>query len=264
MRFAKTCAVVLLFGLPWVTLFAKQAANSEPQPLLLLQQSLGALVGKVSVSDITLTGAARRIAGSDDESGTVVLKGIATGIARVDLDLQSGSRSEFSNVSTAHPAGAWAGSDGVGHPISGHNLLFEPSWFFPTFGIIHELSSSNYVLTYIGQEIRNSESVYHITVHQMAPNALGEMRFFEHLTEAHLYLDTATLLPAALTFNSHPDNNAAIDIPVEITYADYRSVDGLQVPFRVQRYFNGSLFLDLQLSTARSNSGLSANALEIR
>jgi len=74
-----------------------------------------------------------------------------------------------------------------------------------------------------------------------------------------LYLDSTTLLPASLTFQVHPDNNMSVDIFVEVLFSDYRAISGVQVPFRVQKYLNNGLALDLQLETATINSGLSAS-----
>ena len=77
-------------------------------------------------------------------------------------------------------------------------------------------------------------------------------------------LDSTTFLPDAITFNIHPDNNALLDIPVEIDFSDYRPVSGTQVPFRIQKFLNNSLFLDFQVQNAAINSGLSASAFAIQ
>lgn len=73
------------------------------------------------------------------------------------------------------------------------------------------------------------------------------------------FLDPATLLPLAISFNTHPDDNALRDIPVEIRFSDYRLVNGVQVPFHIQKFLNGSLSLDVQVQNVVINSGLSAN-----
>src|ERR1700693_2355891 len=75
------------------------ASNSSSQAAILLAQSAAKLTGNVTLSDVTLVGTARRIAGSDDESGTSVAKALATGEARMDLSFASGSRSEVVGTS---------------------------------------------------------------------------------------------------------------------------------------------------------------------
>jgi hypothetical protein len=119
--------------------------KNDPQAVALVQRTLGVLTGVASVSDITLTGTARRIAGSDDETGTVTLKATAAGDSRVDLSFPSGNRSEIRNHAAAplpvtlprgvtlpaavtsqpRPAGVWSGPDGARHAIGELHLRDE-------------------------------------------------------------------------------------------------------------------------------------------
>ncbi len=229
----------------------------------LLQQSLNALSGGQTLTDVILSGTARRIAGSDDESGTGVLKALASGAGRTDLTLSSGQHTEVSDLSTT-PAGAWSGPDRVSHPMAFHNLVSEPAWFFPAFAIARRLSASEYVATYIGHETHNGQAVEHVSVSQTSPfpTPSGGIAF-EHLTQVDFFLDTATYLPGAISFNIHPDNNALLDIPVEVRFSDYRLVNGAQVPFHVQKHLNNSLLLDFQANSATFNTGLTASSFSL-
>jgi hypothetical protein len=238
---------------------AQQAATPSPQATALLQQALTALSGGHSLADVTLSGAARRIAGSDDESGTAVLKARAAGEGRMDLTLPGGNRSEvLSTSSSAEPAGVWSGTDGVSHPIVYHNLLSPPAWFFPAFTVARGLSAG-YVANYIGPETRSGRAVVHLAVSQVSTIAVPSYGpSFAHLSQIDFFLDATTFLPAAITFNIHPDDNALLDVPVEIGFSSYTPVSGSQVPFHIQKYINNTLTLDLQFESASLNSGLSA------
>jgi hypothetical protein len=240
------------------TALAQQATASAPQATALLQQALSALTGGQPLNDVTLSGTARRIAGSDDESGTAVLKGLAAGASRVDLSLSSGQHSEIRNLSTALPAGSWSGPDAIAHRIADHNLmLIDPAWFFPLFPISRGLTAG-YAATYIGQETRNGKAVQHIAIAETSgvPSPSGSPSL-AHLSQMDFFLDAATLLPAAATFNIHPDNDAGRDFPIEVQFSDYRNVNGVQIPFHVQKFLNNGLILDLQFSSAAVNTGLS-------
>ena len=103
-----------------------QFASSTASAPQLLQQSLAALQGNTPITDVTLTGSARRIAGSDDESGSATLKALAGTGARLDLSLSSGPRSELRNTSGAELVGSWSGPDAVSHAMSNHNLFTDP------------------------------------------------------------------------------------------------------------------------------------------
>jgi hypothetical protein len=225
----------------------------------LLQSALAALAGANPVTDVTLMGTARRIAGSDDETGTAVLKAI-TGATRVDLTLPSGQRTEIMNISGGQLAGTWIGTDGVSHAIADHNLLLiDPGWFFPVFPLSRGLATG-YVATYVGSETKDSLAVQHLSISQQPADTSDTAALLQHLSQVDLYLDSSTFLPVALAFNIHPDNDAGLDIPVEIRFSDYRPVNGIQVPFHVQKFLNSGLILDLQFQSAILNSGLSASA----
>jgi hypothetical protein len=268
MRFARAYAAVSLSVFLTVSLGAQQAgtltSSSSSQALTFLQNSLAALTRGQSLTDITLTGTAQLIEGSDDETGTGTLKALVSGAARSDLTLSGGPRSEVSNLMTAPPAGMWSGSDGVGHAISYYNLLMEPAWFFPAFAISRRLTNSNFVASYIGPETHNGQAVIHISVSQTqsSPDPPGGPTF-AHLTQVDFFLDSTTLLPDAITFNAHPDRNALVDIPMEIDFSSYSAVNGVQIPFHIQKFLNNSLILDFQIQSVNPNSGLTASTFAV-
>ena len=109
------------------TLIAQSPSASTPQALTTLQSAFQALAGNTTVTDATLTGTAEWIAGSDDETGTVVLKTIS-GANRLDLSLSAGTRSEIRSSTDNGPVGTWIGPDGVSHPMANHNLMTDAGW----------------------------------------------------------------------------------------------------------------------------------------
>jgi hypothetical protein len=248
---------ILLISQP---LLARQAVAPTTQPSVLLQKALAALSGSVSVSDVTLTGTAERIAGSDDETGTVVVKALDSTGCRVDFNFPSGTRSEVYSTASGNPTGSWVGPDATSHPISLHNLWTDPNWMFPAFALADILNSSNYSFVYIGQESRDGQTVLHVSVWLLvaAPQA-NTATLIQQLSQTEIYLDPVSLLPVAMAFNTHPDNDAGLNIPVEIRYSDYQSEAGVQVPMHVQKYLNNGLVLDLQFQKAATNSGLPAS-----
>jgi hypothetical protein len=235
------------------------APSSSTQAATLLTQSAAALTGRVALSDVTLSGTARRIAGSDDESGTVVLTATASGSSKLALSFASGNRNEVRANSSNGPTGGWSGPDGAAHPISYHNLMTD-SGLFPAFALASLLASQNTVTTYVGQETRNGASVIHLSAYQQLPGITGDNAVLpHHLSQIEIFLDPTTLLPSSIAYNTHADNNALLDIPIEIDFSDYRVVNGIRVPFHMQKSINHSLSLDLQFQNVTTNSGLSAS-----
>jgi hypothetical protein len=265
MRSARFAWLFCLFLLPF-SIWGQQTATTSPQGATVMQQALGVLAGSSSIADVTLIGTARRIAGSDDETGTVVLKALATGQSRIDFSFPSGKRSEVRSISSdGIPAGSWSGPDGASHPISQHNLLTASAWFQPALVLGGLVSAPNLTVSNVGQETRGGISVTHFTAYpQFADGPSDIVNLMEHISQMDVFLDSSTLLPVALAFNQHPDNDAGLDIPIEIRFTDYRTVNGVQVPFHIQRYLNNSLILDIQLQAATLNSGLTVSAFAIQ
>jgi hypothetical protein len=239
------------------------ASSSSTLAATLLTQSAAALVHNVALSDVTLSGTARRIVGSDDESGTVTVKALATGAMHLDFILPSGALSEVRATSNGLPAGDWSGPDGVSHSIPSHNLSTDWGWF-PAFTLSNLISSANTVLTYVGQETRNGHTVQHLSVKQQFPGQKGNTAaLLQHLSQMDIYLDASTALPVSLVYNTHPDNDASLDLPVEIEFSDYRAVNGAQIPFHVQKSLNNSLYLDLQFQSAAVNTGITVSTFSL-
>lgn len=264
MRLARTCAVVCAFLLA-IQAFARQTTSPSNQGTLALQKALAALAPSAAITDITLSGTARRIAGSDDESGTVVIKALAGTGSRIDLTLPSGPRSEIRNAASIPIVGSWSGPDGVSHATAYHNLLTDPGWA-PAVAIASLLSAPNAVITYIGPETRNGQSVVHVSASQPFPANSGDPKtvtLMQHLTQTDLYLDATTSLPAAISFTAHADNNALLDVPVELDFSSYQAASGAQIPFHLQQFLNHSLALDLQFASATVNSGLGSSIFAV-
>lgn len=217
---------------------------------------IAALAGTSTTNDVTLTGTAQWIAGSTDETGTATYKAVANA-NRLDLSLSGGTRSEIRNNTANIPAGSWIGADGVSHAISQHNLFTDPGWF-PLFALANINSSANTVLAYIGPETRDGVTVLHISAAQQT--ATSDV-LLQHLSQIDLYLDPSTFLPVAITYKTHPDNNALVDIPIEIRYSSYRTFNGAQIPMRVQQFVNSVLALDLQFQNVNLNTGLTGTQI---
>jgi hypothetical protein len=254
---------VCLFLLNSTLAAGTQTAASSPQPQVVLQQSLSALVGSATLSDVTLSGSARRIAGSDDESGTVTLKALASGATRLDFSFPSGPRSELRGDPSKGLTGHWSGPDGIVHTIANHNLITDWSWF-PAFALANAASSQNAVVAFVDNEVHNDQSVVHLSASLQSANPSGNAALARHLSQIDLFLDATTLLPAAIDYNIHPDNNALLDIPVELRFSGYAPFNGAKIPFHVQKFINNNLVLDIEFQTASLNTGLSSSSFSVQ
>jgi hypothetical protein len=227
---------------------------SDSQAVLLATQAQAAMGGG-AVSDVVLNANAQWTIGGTSASGSATLKAKGLTEARLDITAGAVSRSEIRNDANG-PGGQWIGPDGTHHPIAPHNCWAPAPWFAP-HGMVQAMSAVNAVLHFAGRETRNGISVDHVQFHPANIEKDPELaRELEKLATADVYFDASTHLPAALLFNTHPDNDTGRDIPVEIRFSDYRNVEGVMVPFHIRRYLQGVLNLDLTVTAATINQGL--------
>lgn len=236
--------------------------TSAEQGPALAQRAAAALTPYTAASDVTITGTVNRTIGSSSETGNFTLKALGTDNSRFDLVLSEGTRSEVfykSSVSYA-PSGVWIGTNGISHPIASHNCLAGRTWFFPALSILAEFSNPNIFVTYVGAETRNEAPVLHLRY--SFPIAIADKHSAavqSQLSVTDVYLDPSSYLTVSISFNVHPDDNMLVNIPVEIDFSDYRVVEGVQVPFKIERYLNGTLMFDFNVQSVSINTGLSSS-----
>jgi hypothetical protein len=232
--------------------------KQDPQAVSLIQQSLAAMTKGVPVTDATLSGSATRIAGSDQESGEVVLQAKGTQESKVALTLSNSVYTEVRNFQGGAPEGSYAGLDGVVYPLAQHNCFTGAAWFLPPLSTLGSaIGNTGADLSYIGQEALDGVAVQHLRVWLSisSPDAAA-VQAIAHLSSTDIYLDSTTDLPVAMAFTTHPADNSSIDIAVEIRFSNYQQVSGILLPLHIQKFLNGSLNIDLTISSVTINSGL--------
>lgn len=236
---------------------AGSAQQGGPAAVSSLQQSLAAMAGQTAVQGFTLNGTAELIAGSTDETGSFNASCAVSGSSQLQLLLPEASWTETRQVTGGTPAGSWVDSQGKQHAMAGQNLLTPESWFCPAVALSRILQSGNLAPQFVGNESKNGISVAHFTIAAPSIDNSQPNLLIAHLSTTDLFIDVTTLRLVALDFNIHPDNNALVDIPVEIQFSNYTSVNGMWIPFEVDKYVNSTLALRLQVgsaSTAASGS----------
>lgn len=242
----------------------QQAPQRDLQALAILQKAFSVLSRPTTINDVTLTGTATRIAGSDNEQGTAVLKATAIGQSLIGLTFPSGQRSEVRDTTAAPPAGAWSGPNAVSHPIAVHNLWSDPTWFFPVFLIARVISNPQYGVSYVGRENYGGATAEHLVVWEQPSSDAQTAAIIQRLSQTDLYLDSSSLLPIAVRFAIHPDGDEGLDIPAEVRFSNYGTVVSARVPFHVQKYIQNGLVLDIGIETVTTNSGLSSTTFTIQ
>jgi hypothetical protein len=252
-------SIVTLFALAGLAV-GQNPPTSDPQALAYAAQSIAAMTDGVAISDVTLTGNVTWNAGGTD-AGTASLKALGSGESRMDLSLTSGTRSEIRDAQTGAPLGQWIAPNNASGRFAFQNCWTDAVWFFPAFGSL--AAGPNVVLSYVGQTTWNGEQVQHIQSYVYQPNQSGLTPSPQRLSTLDFYLDATTLLPAAVTFNAHPDNNANANLLVEVDFSNYQTVSGVVVPMHIQRYLQGNLMVDVVVTGASFNTGLSLSIFTV-
>jgi hypothetical protein len=242
-----------------------QPPVSDPQALALAGQAIAAVTNGITVSDATLTGNAAWIAGSDIESGTATLQAKGTAESRTDLSLSGGMRTEIRNsLASPYPRGASVRSGGSQRSWALHNCWAGGSWFFPALSVLAAASDPSVIFLYLGQEMRSGVSVQHIqTYRYLSGQRPATISLTQKVSTTDIYLDSTSILPVSILYNSHPDEDALTNIAVEIDFVNYQPVNGVQVPFRIQKLISGGLALQIDVTGASFNTGISDSTFAI-
>ena len=238
---------------------AQNQPPSDPQAVAYAAQSIAALVGSTPISDLTLTGNVTWNGGVSG-TGTATLRALGTSESRMDLALTSGTRTEIRDAQTGTLIGKWLNPNNSSGMFAYQNCQTDAMWFFPALGSLAAVR--NVVLSYIGQETRNGEAVQHLQSYLYQPNQLPGPSS-QQLSAMDFYLDATTFLPAAVTYNDHPDNDADTNLLVEVDFSNYQTVSGVLVPMHIQKYQQGNLTVDVVVTSASFNTGLSLSIFTV-
>jgi hypothetical protein len=225
----------------------------------LASQAIAAILGKSVINDITLNGNATWGTGGS-ETGTVVLRALGSTECRIDIALPDGTRTEIRDASAGYAQGEWVNPDGTTGMFAGQNTMTDAVWFFPAFTSL--AGNPNVTLTYVGLETLDGQSVQHIRSY-IANTGPASSTALQQLTTMDFYLESSTLLPYAVIFNQHPDDNQLVNIPIKVVYSNYQTALGVLVPMHIQRFMNAASILDITLTNAQFNTGLTTATFAI-
>jgi hypothetical protein len=137
--------------------------------------------------------------------------------SRIDIALPNGARTEIRDASAGYVQGEWVNPDGTTGMFAGQNMMTDAVWFFPVFTSL--AGNSNDILTYVGLESLDGHSVQHIRSY-ITNSSSESSTVLQQLSTMDFYLDSSTLLPYAVAFNQHPDDNQVINIPIKVIYSN--------------------------------------------
>jgi hypothetical protein len=228
-----------------------QGVNAGPA---LNQLSLSFSSGKI-VHRVQLSGSATWYTGDLEDQGTANLTAFADGSSQMQLTLGTlGQRAESKTGSGISASCQWTGSNGVAHQIDARNCWKPGVWFLPAISLQPTLLPNSLGIVDLGTgPVGSSDGAFRHLQSQFVFGELPSNLWADAAKQStvDLGLNPTSFLPAVLAYSVQADGGSPSAIAIEIHYSDYRLVDGVQVPFLIQRYINGSLQLAISVSSAQ-------------
>jgi hypothetical protein len=204
------------------------------------------------VKSVEMAGTAMWHYGSDEQTGRVALTAFANGQSQMTLHLSRGTRIETQNTFTdADRTCTWTGFDGIAHNVSPHNCWLSTVWFLPQITLQAGAGAPDGFISFAATSDSNT-IILHSVRRMTAVRDSKTTDLVVSLSSVDLGIDYASGLPQWLLFNIHPDNDGGTNLPVEVDFSDYRTTNGITVPFHIQKLINHTLVLDLQISTVQT------------
>lgn len=219
-------------------------------------QAMAALTGGIQVNSVSESGSITRTLGGDQEQGTITLQSTGNTASQITLSTNAGNRSESRSWASdgSGPVGQWSGLDGQPHQMPQHNCWSDAVWFFPALSMLSDYSDPTMVFNDLGQEQHHGHNVEHIQAYRTSPGLPQDLaQQLARLRTVDYYLDSQTAIPVAMAFATHADGDVNLNIPVEIVFSQYQASNGIQVPLTVTRFFNGSPFYQITISSVTVN-----------
>jgi len=254
--------LAIFCGISSCFLFGQQRGDPHPQRdaqaieiLSRVVQAAGGAQAVANIRDITESGEITFHWG-EGHKGSVTIKTLNGNHFRMEADLPEGKR-------------VWAVKAGLGsvrepkggvHVISGDNAINLENLTFPIVHIVAALRDSASDISFVGIEKRDDRSIYRLRLRGHL--GLGKAQ------EGPGFVVVKDLLIDALTFGivsieDHPfrtydASKKQSDKPSrEIDFGDFRTINGIQVPFSITTRLMGQKTLTIDLSNVAFNTDVS-------
>lgn len=201
------------------------------------------------VKSIQFSGNATWRVGSEIEQGTVTASADNSGNSSLQI---SGDMNRLETETAIAPERVcqWSGSNNQTHAIGFMNCLKPIGWLFPALTLQPNRTPTSAGFLDLGLESVSAGKLRHLQA-EVVDSTLPSKMLAESMRRSTMDLgvDPTTFLPTMLTYQVYPDNGPPLNVAIEIRYSDYRKIGTAEIPFHIQRYINGALQLDLQITS---------------
>jgi len=224
--------------------------NRDPQALVILAKALAVATTQNSVS----------LPQDSVAQGTITFVNGTTATLRIE---HKGSRNLRQDIVFSDHQVSYVTKGGQGYSVREGKKTSLPLWVtqfhypehIPAISQMADFLLPNMNLTYLGQVKVSGLPAYHI-MFMLVPTDDTPSNVVAQISEFHVFVDVQTSLVTktqSYIFSPEAIENRS---SAEMYYSDYRSVNGLLVPFQSSRYIAGEKYCDITFSTVNINVGL--------
>jgi hypothetical protein len=260
-RFLFAC--ILLFFVTISRSSAQTANASMPEASSGAQPSSGNNGNSVVKDPHAATIAQAALFAAGTAPGGIVLKGhvnmpgISSGAMDIVLEF-NGSSQMRSLITTPKGNVLWVIRDGQGavrqasgrvRHLSGNNTMFYRPMQIPSLSHLSETTNPNVSVEDVGTDQVNGTAVLVIGF-SLQPPAGTDPHLVSEITRTLYDIDPTTGHVLRVRAINVAENNSNARQKLETLFSDYRTVNGVSIPFRQQMFADGSLRQDLTVDTA--------------
>ncbi len=229
------------------------SASAQSDATAVIAQIAKSFAPLQPVSTVKLTGQVIWHSGASEDAGPITLMAGSDGSQSFTAQLASmGARTENQTAIGAGMSCAWARSDNAEHNSDDASCQKSVPWALPALALQLAKIPAAAGYTDLGSATLNGTAYRHLQGQLVFAN-LPAKRLKQSVAESTMdaYVDPQTFDLGVLRYQVHADDNPALTIQVEIRYGRVTAVNGVRIPFLIQRYINGTLQLEIVVSSAQ-------------
>lgn len=257
-RSALSRLALLILAATSITAAAQQSPQPttparDPQAMAVLQATLAAMGGQsaAAIQDtvVKLTGTPNADLGGSPGTVTITTKGNSL----FRMDGAGGGKTTTTIFNNGREMRSTDTGWVTAHSANAVNKRIE---YLPALMIFYEVARSEVSASFIGLETLEGHSVNHIRIARVAStgNAKADGTF-THNSQLDVFVDAQTNLVAKISYPYVADNDWRQSQPMEIYYDDYRTLNGIAVPYHQRLFYAGMAIGETYISSFAVNQG---------
>lgn len=221
----------------------------DAQAVILIQNSITAM-GTTPPTDSTANGTVNIVAGSLKSTGTVQL--LTRGTTQTNISFQTND----SSWSFIYSNGQANRIDATGTTnLSMERSASTQSLYFPLPFLSGLFNNPDVSLQFVAQEAFGTAQANHIRA-QNTFNSFPASQFLTAFTVVDIWFDPTTSLPVQISMVRRDGGGAYPRILMTVCYSNYQQNGGLQYPYTIQEFVNGTLWITTSIQSVAFSTGL--------